>query len=635
MPTTAKGIRTPSDDVKIAALGGAMRELAADVDDLLTDRDPYLGGGLPDHVRQRFEFVENLAAEPGSKITNLVADPRPVDPAKTYTTGHIRSVLAPDPNYARAVAAGTGATSIQPHLHNGGALDTRISVTAGQPIGFSVALRAMAGQDISATVYVEGFAAGVSKGMILSDGQHTMPAGEVRRYGAVGVIPAGVDQIRMYITFRTRGETYATAGHMLYWRETALYVGNVPDGAKFTAGDAPNSYWTGTPHKSASVTMTPRGGSSGGAVADAFRRDVIVDAGIKRRGGVIGTNGLPAVSLRFDHHLPNFKTKILPLLKAHRLPWSQMLNAGRIIDGSEGMTFAQIAAECYNSGGEVWNHGYSHSDIPNAATADREVIQGFDELTAGLPGLWIDGWVGAGQTVMMGMEGSNSPEKFYGTYPGRLALARHAFIQGHYPGIHQPMAGPNLIGHPHQTIDTLAADRVEASLRAVIAAKAGLIFMLHPNYLDTPGYMTTADLSTVLASIAAKRDAGELLVLTSTAILLADVSKSHRRNLLTSGAAGTTDTSWAEQVNGRHGMTQYGVPHELVVTVRAKKAGTVMLNLKESASPIRFDSLDSRTLTAGQTATLRCLATFPRDCAGINATLTGAVDYSDIRLHAV
>lgn len=634
MPVTPKGIRTPSDTIKISALGVAMRDLAADVDELLTPVNPYIGESLPAHVQQRFEFVEKLAGEAGTRTVNLIADPHPVDPAKTYVTGHIRSVLPPSPNYARAVAAGTGSTSIIPILANGNVRDPLIAVTAGQNIGFSIALRAMDGQDISATVYVEGYAAGVSKGNVITDGQHTMPGGEVRRYRAIGTIPAGIDQVRLRITFRTRGETYAAAGHMLYWREAALYLGTIPANADFTSGNGASSYWSGTPNNSSSVTIKPRATATD-SLADAFRRDVIVDAGIKRRGGVIGTNGLPAVSLRFDHHLPNFKTKVLPLLKQHRLPWSQMINSGRVLDGSEGMTFAELAAECYNSGGEVWNHGLTHSDIPDKAAADREVTGGFDELIAGLPNLWIDGWVGPGQTNMMGMEGSNAPEKFYGTYPGRLALARHAFIQGHYPGIHQPMAGPNLIGHPHQTIDTLAADRVEASLRAVIAAKAGLIFMLHPNYLDTAGYMTSADLATILASIAAKRDAGELLVLTSTAILLADVSTSHRRNLLTQGRAGSTDTGWEETVNGRHGMTQYGVPHELVVTVKAKKAGTVMLNLKESASPIRFDSLDSRTLAAGQTATLRCLVTFPLDCAGITAKLTGAVDYSDIELHAV
>lgn len=591
-------------------------------------------GIVPPTLIERLATMEEIASEPGSRTVNLVADPKPVDPATTYQTSRVRTVSAPAPSWARAIADGTGATSIRPLLQNGESVDIRTAVTPGQDVGFGVTLRAMEGVDISATVNLEGYAAGVMKGNILTDGQHTMAALEVRRYTAVGKVPEGIDQVRLIITFRTRGESYPLAGHALYWREASLYVGNVPAGAPYTTGDGENAYWLGEPNKSASVAMKPRTSAGGTAGTDAFRRDAIVDAGLKRRGGVIGTNGLPAVALRFDHHLPNFKTKVLPLLKQYRLPWGQMLNAGRIADGSEGMTFAEFAAECYTSGGEAWNHSLTHTDMPDAATADREIIRGFDELTAGLPGLYIDGFVGPGQTNMMGMEGSETPERFWGTYPGRLVLARHAFVQGNYPGIYQPLAGPNLIGAPHQTIDSLDAARVGSSIRGVMAARAGLIFMLHPNYLDTPGYMTTADLSSILSSIAAYRDAGQLLVLTPTAILMADISKSYRRNLLTTGAAGST-TAWEEIVNGRSSQTQYGVPHELVVTVKAKTAGIVQLVLQESAAPVRFDSQDSKTLSAGETATLRCLATLPRDCVGIVAKLTGDVEHAGIELHAV
>lgn len=366
----------------------------------------------------------------------------------------------------------------------------------------------------------------------------------------------------------------------------------------------------------------------------AGQRDSIVDAGIKKRGGVIGTNGLPVVALRFDHHLPNFKTKVLPLLKAKRLPWGQMLNSAAVANGSETMTYAQIATECYTSGGEVWNHSYSHASYTQEAQADREVTRGLKDLRAGLPGLQIDGWAGPGQDSMMGMEGSEAPERFWNTYPGRLVLGQHAFVRGYYPGIYQPMTGPNLVGAPHVTIDTLDPTYVSGVVRGAAAAGAGVTLMLHATYLDTPGYMTTAQLNTVLTEIETMRNAGEILVMSPTAVLLTDASSDYRRNLLTTGAAGPTTSAWTETVSGRSAQAQYGVPHELVVTVKARTAGTATLNLKEAGSSPRFDSAHSVTLTAGQVITLRCLATFPLDCAGIIATLTANVDHSDIHLHA-
>lgn len=637
MPTTPKGIRTPSDDVKISALGQAMRDLAADTDRLLTVHNPFLNDQLPAVLLERLEFLEHLAAEPGSRRVNAVLDPLPVTPATTYNGYRSRVIAAP--GWGRTICTTVGATYFSPKL--AGALgEIGLPVQAGAPFAVSVRVRSMPSQNMGITLTVNGFTAtgdtlGSPTGMGTT-GRITVNANIERFMTVTGVVPAGVTHLAAQVQFTRSGETYPVVDDFIYFRQFLVAVGEdaayTPSDA-FFSGDSANSFWTGEPNKSASITADPRGsGGSGGG--DAFRRDAIVDAGIKRRGGIIGTGGKPAVALRFDHHLPAFKTKILPLLKQHRLPWGQMLNPARIADGGETMTYAQIAHECYTSGGEVWHHSYSHSDMPTPAIADREVIRGFDDLTAGLPGLYIDGWAGPGQTVQMGLEGSEHPARFYDSYPGRLVLARHAFIRGYYPGIYQAMAGPNLIGAPHTTIDTLDTSYVSGLVRGAVSAGAGLTLMLHPNYLDTAGYMTTASLSAILADLAARRDAGELLILTPTAILLADSSTDFRRNLLTTGTAGTKNGTWTETVSNRASQNQYGVPHELVVTVRAKTAGTVMLNLKETGTP-RFDSVHSVNLAAGAFATLRCLATLPRDCNGITANLTGNIDHSPIELHAV
>lgn len=365
----------------------------------------------------------------------------------------------------------------------------------------------------------------------------------------------------------------------------------------------------------------------------AGRRVTVVDAGIKRRGGVVGTRGRAAVALRFDHHLAQFRDKVLPLLQQYRLPWGQMLNAGNVGSGNDTMTWPQIAAAAYSSGGEVWNHSWSHSNVTTAAQADREVTRGLNDLRTNLPGLWIDSWAGPGQPNLMGMEGSDTPERFYDTYPGRLVLAQHAFVRGYYPGIYQPLTGPNLVGAPHVTMDTLDAAYVSGVVRGAIGATAGLTLMLHPNYLDQPGYMTTADLDTILADIAARRDAEELVALSPAGILLADASKSPQ-TILATGQAGAVTSSWTETVSGRSAQSQYGVPHEAETVVRATSAGTLRLRVQITHPGGVIDQSHTVTATAGSVHRLGVPVTPPLSTTQTTITLNGAVTHTGIRYGA-
>lgn len=47
---------------------------------------------------------------------------------------------------------------------------------------------------------------------------------------------------------------------------------------------------------------------------------------LRARGGPIGTDGVAAIALRFDHGLANFGTTILPMLTARQLPSSLAVN---------------------------------------------------------------------------------------------------------------------------------------------------------------------------------------------------------------------------------------------------------------------------------------------------------------------
>ena len=358
------------------------------------------------------------------------------------------------------------------------------------------------------------------------------------------------------------------------------------------------------------------------------RRTAVVEAGLKRRGGVVGTGGKPAIALRFDHHLQQFGDKALPLLKQYRLPWGQMINAGNIGSGNDTWSWPQLATECHNSGGEVWNHARTHNDVNDELRADQAVTLGLSELRDNLPSLWIDSWAPPGQSNYMGFTNQSEPERFYETYPGKLVLAQHAFVRGSYPGPHHPLNGQNLIGQSHVTIDAQTSAWCQAAVRSARDTGSGLTMMLHSSYLDQSGYMTTSELDAVLAYIAQLRDAGEIVVLSNAGILMADANTPVRQtNMLANAGTGSNTGTWSQSVTSRSYRAHLGVPHEAEVWV--KGSGQVTLKV-EVTSPTNAVTAQHQVTLGSSAQRLSALVTPPNDTTGITVSLTGDVQHTGI-----
>ena len=363
------------------------------------------------------------------------------------------------------------------------------------------------------------------------------------------------------------------------------------------------------------------------------RRAAVVEAGLKRRGGVIGTGGKPAISLRFDHHLQQFGDKVLPLLKQYRLPWGQMINAGNIGKGNDTWAWSKLAKEAHDSGGEVWNHALTHGDVNSEFQADQAVTLGLSRLRENLPSLWIDSWAPPGQPNYMGFTNQSDPEKFYETYPGKLVLAQHAFVRGSYPGPHHPLNGQNLIGQSHVTIDAQTSAWCQAAVRSARDTGSGLTMMLHSNYLDQSGYMTTNELAQVLEYIAARRDMGEIVVLSNAGILMADANTPVRQtNMLSNAGAGTNTGTWSQPVTSRSYRVHLGVPHEAEVWV--KGSGQVTLKV-EVASPTNAVTAQHQVTLGGSAQRMSVLATPPNDTTGITVSLTGNVQHTGVNYRPI
>ena len=360
------------------------------------------------------------------------------------------------------------------------------------------------------------------------------------------------------------------------------------------------------------------------------RRETLVELGKRKRGGVIGTGGLPAVALRFDHHLSYFDEKVLPLLRKYRLPWMQAINAGNMGKGNDTWSAAKLAAECHRSGGEVYNHGLDHSTYTTDADADRQITGGLTQLTSALPSLHIDGWAPYGSFPQGAYEAGKSAEDFYSTYPGQLILAQHAFVRSYLPGQHERLAGPQMIGGTHSTIDKDTTGAAIRGLKAAMARGMGITFMLHPVYLDQEGYMSTTQLDALLAEIAAKRDAGELRVLSCTGIMLADKARPDDFNLL--GTLSEPNATGSESVNSRGYAATSGVPHEAEVWVK----GTGQVTLKvEVASPTNPVTAQHQVTLGGSAQRLSTLVTPPNDTTGITVSLTGNVQHTGVKYRPI
>ncbi|MGK3957908.1 polysaccharide deacetylase family protein [Arthrobacter sp. R4] len=294
---------------------------------------------------------------------------------------------------------------------------------------------------------------------------------------------------------------------------------------------------------------------------------MLVAAFRARRGGVIGTSGKPVVALRFDHGMVNFQAKVLPLLQEYSLPWSLAVNPANIGDATNATTFSAIQQWCIDNGGEVWNHGRTHNDATGKAPIRSEIVTSLQELQAGLPALAIEGWnpPGLESGGLDGYSPMTTLEQHYGTYAGQLVLSNHAAVSGYAVGLYRTLPGDLDIGAVHGTVDAQTPATISSWVSGAISAKSGLQLLLHPSYVDTPGFMTTVELEEVFANIAALRDAGSLAVLTPSGLLIANPGSMERNDQARNGQFASTFSSWSN-TTGWSVVTEGGLTYATTTT---------------------------------------------------------------------
>lgn len=262
------------------------------------------------------------------------------------------------------------------------------------------------------------------------------------------------------------------------------------------------------------------------SASDAGLANALLVQDFTRRRPVIKTNGKPAVALRFDHGLGNFRDKVVPALKRLNLKAAQALNGGdwdRAENG--GVTASQVNTWVTEGWLEVWNHSLNHVAPPASATElEAQIKGGLDKLRADLPAAVIDGYAPPGSSGdTTGFDGGGTVASWWSTAPGRAILRTHAVGAGYLDGtVYRTLDGEVRQGQSHYTVDTLTLDTMKARVTGAYTGARGVALMLHPSRLDTEGYLSSADFVAFLEWLAAERDAGRIVLLGYYDLLRAD-----------------------------------------------------------------------------------------------------------------
>lgn len=265
-------------------------------------------------------------------------------------------------------------------------------------------------------------------------------------------------------------------------------------------------------------------------------------------GGPVLTGGLGAVAWRIDHGLKNFRDIMLPIFRAAGIvpmitynprDWSRPEN--------EGVTAADLNQWVANGWVEISNHAANHTSATGNEDIYDQIVNGLAEIEAELPaargkvfGFCVAGSGGytddAGETFTNGA----TPEQ-WGSHAGRLILEHHAVGYGYLPGTDlRVLDGTPRDGLSHLGTDTRPVSEFTAKIDQAIAERKGLQIMSHPSNLGNAGYHDAASIQQIVDYIVAKRDAGELAVLSSYQMMVADSTRA--------SASGPSDTDWIDVI---------------------------------------------------------------------------------------
>lgn len=358
--------------------------------------------------------------------------------------------------------------------------------------------------------------------------------------------------------------------------------------------------WTRSRISGSWFEWTEIGGSSKTPL-NSPEREMRVAQANARRLGPQGTNGVAVFAMMFDHGTNNFVSKIAPKLKAAGLPCGLGLNSQMydptymFNEHDKNTTFAQIQTLAISQGVSIWNHGQRH------VKSATEIVGGRDELNQSMPMVPIENWLNAGPYSF-----STSFEAYWTDPDGATIMNSHGYVIGNIDERVKPLNGIAKPGFDGTWIDAgqNAIDILKSEIQEAQRIGGAAMMRHHPQYMDTTGYVTSAQFQTFIDWVASERDAGRLMVVTPDMLNLLDSGKSFRPSL-TDGSGGSGKQDRTVKLS-QHPQNK-GMVAELSATVKLTSAGTIRL----SATTTGLSSIRDVAIPAGVWVDLKSYFTIP------------------------
>ena len=233
---------------------------------------------------------------------------------------------------------------------------------------------------------------------------------------------------------------------------------------------------------------------------------------LRRRRGPVEVSTPGAVIIAADHGLANFKSKILPQLQSRGLHATLAVNSQNWeLAQNAGVTQSEVKGWVDSGLIEVANHGRTHAYPTTASEWETEIRGGREELESQL-GVPIDTY------QMAGSDWGSTIEDLGVSARGKIALSSHAIITGMIAGTTPrvyPMTGEPTQGTYGYWVDPGGTyiDTAKARIQDAITEQGVVIIRLHPQFMDTAGYITSAEFTTFLDHLVTLRDQGQITVL--------------------------------------------------------------------------------------------------------------------------
>lgn len=283
------------------------------------------------------------------------------------------------------------------------------------------------------------------------------------------------------------------------------------------------------------------------------------------KGMTIGVGDKGVIALRFDDWQNDFKAKIQAELKKRELPAAMaLITEFKTLPWGAKITWQDIR-RWNRQGLEIWSHGIDHRDYADFQGLHNNVVGSKAILET--QRLKVQGFAlpGCSKYYNPHPYGDLVDPSDYDDIPGRLIRQTYALSEAYVRGRQRELPETNYHGLDHLTISDGLVDEaaVYKIIDDVIENKYGQEFMIHSGNLGLPGNLSVDGFLRVLDYIAAKRDAGELEVLTPSGLMFASHSD-QRRELLDLDFSKATSSPFAFPANQILDEAEVKVPYRLI-----------------------------------------------------------------------